>query len=69
MGSAPTTNSTTLPWVSSATIAGVDPPQQSHAGQFGLNDSPKIVSGVAMPVEGGLGIGASPSSKASSRLL
>ena len=68
VGSAPTTNSTTSPFSASVTTAGVEPPQQSHAGQFGLIAPEKIVKFCGIPVEGGDGIGALPSTIASSKL-
>ena len=68
VGSAPTLNSTTSPFTASFFNAGVEPPQQSHAGQFALNSPPKIVRFCGTPELGGEGIGALPSTRASSLL-
>ena len=64
-----TSNLYTLPRsASSATKAGVEPPQQSHATQLMFTTSSKMVIGVAMPLEGGEGIGACPITRPSPSL-
>ena len=68
VGSPPITNSTTSPLSASETSAGVEPPQQSHAGQFGLKAPEKILRFLAIPSLGGTGTGALPSTRPSSKL-
>ena len=66
VGASPKVNSYTCPSSASSTSAGVEPPQQSHAGQLGFGVPSKIVRFCGIPVDGGVGIGAAPSTSASS---
>src|SRR5690554_5641340 len=68
VGSAPTVKRYAGPPSSSSTNSGVEPPQQSHAGQLGFGVPSKMVKLRGTPSEGGEGIGASPCTKVSSSL-